>query len=298
MIDHYIQLKNSIQDEVTKKFEGSKYVSKIKEIFEKNFELLTEYFVRCQKHTDTSKYFFNSAKSSVMGILVNGFKVIKEKTQKSNYSTNPSNLVQHTENDLKFMNDEEFIFMINTLSSNIKDFFKNSKKGFGHMKTSSDTVIDQVLYCKSNISDMFLQLNNILISPTNPKYSQKPTHLKEKPFKEKLNLIMDKLDNINELRTSISKDIKFLEQNSNKFYDEAKHIFKRMKLIHSEYSKTNENNDFEDDLMNTNSNFRNTNHNQTNQNRGRINSTSPIKHSTAFNYFSKYKYESIQQFNC
>ena len=56
MIDQYIQLKNSIQDEITKKFEASKYVSKIKEIFEKNFELLTDYFVRCQKHTETSKY--------------------------------------------------------------------------------------------------------------------------------------------------------------------------------------------------------------------------------------------------
>ena len=55
MIDQYVQLKNSIQDEITKKFEGSKYVLKIKEIFEKNFEMLTDYFIRCQKHTETSK---------------------------------------------------------------------------------------------------------------------------------------------------------------------------------------------------------------------------------------------------
>lgn len=185
------------------------------------------------------------------------------------------------DNNAKFFNDEEFIFMINALSSNIKDFFRNSKKGLGHMKSCSDSIIDHVLYCKSNISDMFLQLNNNLINSTNPKYSQKPSnlsHVKEKPIKEKLNLIMDKLDNINELRTSINKDVKFLEHNSNKFYDEAKLIFKKLKQIHNEYSKAleNDNNRLDDEIINTNSNY-NSNNNIGNHIRGRIYSTSPNK---------------------
>ena len=209
---------------------------------------------------------------------------IKERSTKYQSST------EEIKNDgeMRYLNDEEFIFLVNALSSNIKDFFKNSKKGLGHMKSSLDTVIDQVLYCKSNISDMFLQLNNLIISPINPKYSQKPSQNKEKPFKEKLNLIMDKLDNINEIRTNISKDIKFLEQNSNKFYDEAKLIFKKLKQIHSDCSKNAENDNFDDFNLNTNTNFNNSGLQQHNNLRGRMISNSPAKNSIILLLFRSY----------
>jgi len=227
--------------------------------------------------THRNKYIsiYNIAKISVYGILINGFNTLKEKISKYQSNIDPVN----NEGDLKYLNDEEFIFLINALSSNIKDFFKNSKKGQGHMKSSLDTVIDQVLFCKSSISDMFLQLNNLIMSPINPKYSQKPSQNKEKPFKEKLNLIMDKLDNINELRTTISKDIKFLEQNSNKFYDEAKLIFKKLKQIHSDYSKKDDNDNLDDFNLNTNTNFNNSGVQIQNRLRGRMVSHSPIKNS-------------------
>ena len=185
------------------------------------------------------------------------------------------------ETNTKFINDDEFIFQINTLSSKIKDFFKSTKKGLSNMKSYSETIIDQVLNCKSNISDMFLQLNNSIISTTNPMYFHKPSnhsHFKEKPFKEKLNLIMTKVDKINNMRTAINKDVKFLEQYSNNFYDEAKFIFKKLKQIHSDYSKTIEieHIQFDEEIINSNSINNNSNH-MNNMVRGRINSSSPVK---------------------
>ncbi len=66
------------------------------------------------------------------------------------------------------------------------------------------------------------------------KYSQsKATNAvaltKEKNIKEKLNQIVEKLESINEIRSNVSKNTKFLEQNCSKFYDQAKQIFKDMK---------------------------------------------------------------------
>ena len=286
MINKYVQLKNSIQEEITRKFEGSKYVLKITEIFEKNFDLLSDYFIRCQTHTNTSTHLFILVKSTAFNKLVNGINIIKENYEKASFNNKTTTNYLDTKN-LKFINDEEFIFMINALSSNIKDYFKNSKRGLSHIKSSSDTSIDQLLNCKSNISDLFLQLNNSCINPINPRYSQKPNNIanvKEKSLKEKLSSILDKMDNFNELSGSINNDVKFLELNSNKFYDEAKLIFKKLKQIHNDYSKAIdlENLKLDDEVMITNSNY-NSNNNMSNQIRSRYNSTSPNKYCNYFN---------------
>jgi len=52
---------------------------------------------------------------------------------------------------------------------------------------------------------------------------------KEKNIKEKLNQIVEKLESINEIRSNVSKNTKFLEQNCSKFYEQAKQVFKDMK---------------------------------------------------------------------
>lgn len=56
MLENLVQLLNSIQEDIAKKFENSKYLQKIQEIFDKNFDLIINYFVRCLKHTDTGIY--------------------------------------------------------------------------------------------------------------------------------------------------------------------------------------------------------------------------------------------------
>jgi predicted nuclease with TOPRIM domain len=75
-----------------------------------------------------------------------------------------------------------------------------------------------------------MQINSCLIS----KYSQSKAIntvplTKEKNIKEKLNQIVEKLESINEIRSNVSKNTKFLEQNCSKFYDQAKQVFKDMK---------------------------------------------------------------------
>lgn len=131
---------------------------------------------------------------------------------------------------MNYIYDDEFVSIINSLSSSIKDFFKSTRTCVGSVKKSSDSIVDQILGSKSSISDVFMQINSCLIS----KYSQsKATNAvaltKEKNIKEKLNQIVEKLESINEIRSNVTKNIKFLEQNCSKFYDQAKQIFKDMK---------------------------------------------------------------------
>jgi len=52
MYDNLNDLLESIQIEIGRKFENSKYINKIKDIFENKFILIRDYFLRCMKHTD------------------------------------------------------------------------------------------------------------------------------------------------------------------------------------------------------------------------------------------------------
>ena len=136
---------------------------------------------------------------------------------------------------MHYIYDDEFVSIINTLSTSIKEFFKSTRSCIGTVKKTSDAIIDQILGSKSSISDVFMQINSCLIS----KYSQSKANnavalTKEKNIKEKLNQIVEKLESINEIRTNVSKNMKYLEQNCSKFYDEAKLIFKNMKITRNQ----------------------------------------------------------------
>lgn len=207
---------------------------------------------------DTLKqvYILNLAKQNIHDIIKIGFEKVKDHLSKGSNKQKSSN---------EFLNDEDFIFMINALSSNIKEYFRNSKKGVGLIKSNSENVIDLILTSKSSISDI-----NLLLGSTNnligSKYSQKPSNkpLNETYFKDKLSQISLKLESANDLRANIHKSIKFIEQNTNKFYDEAKIIFKKLKQIHTSFASKPKNNEDEKASMNNND-------------RGRFKSTSPIR---------------------
>ena len=71
MLENLVQILNTIQEDIAKKFENSKYLPKIQEIFEKNFEIIINYFIRCLQNTD-------QVKVSVKENLVTGFSQLNQ----------------------------------------------------------------------------------------------------------------------------------------------------------------------------------------------------------------------------
>jgi len=53
----------------------------------------------------------------------------------------------------------------------------------------------------------------------------------DKQFRDNLNLVIEKIEQINDNRINVAKNIKLIEQNSKKFYDEAKVVFKNLKTL-------------------------------------------------------------------
>ena len=90
-------------------------------------------------------------------------------------------------------------------------------------------MIDQLLFSKSNLSDIFVQLSTGSNNSNN--------FFKDNDFKDKINFSLEKLDNLNDLRSNIVKSVKYLEQMSAKFYDDAKIIFKNLKNLHITQTK-------------------------------------------------------------
>jgi hypothetical protein len=159
-------------------------------------------------------------------MILTEIKVIQDYLQNNE---NDSNKIQSLY-AMNYIYDDEFVSIINSLSGSIKDFFKSTRASIGTIKKSSDLILDEILISKSSISEVFMQVDSCLIG----KYTQnKPNNVaalsKEKNIKDKLNQIVEKLEEINEIRTQMSKNTKTLEQNCSKFYDEAKIIFKNMK---------------------------------------------------------------------
>ena len=57
MLENLILLLQNIDEEITKKFSISQNLSKIKDLYQKDLELILNYFLRCFQHTDTGNYY-------------------------------------------------------------------------------------------------------------------------------------------------------------------------------------------------------------------------------------------------
>ena len=155
-------------------------------------------------------------------------KTLNQKNFMSNNSTN-SNI---TSNPLKYIYDEEFISSINNLSNSIKNYFQNNKLYLGNIKLISENINEQTLFTKSVINDILLYFNQI----TKTRYNNVNASLNvnEKYIKDKMKLINERIEKINEFKINMIQNIKNCELSFLSFYEEAKNLFKKMKIIRTE----------------------------------------------------------------
>ena len=104
--------------------------------------------------------------------------------------------------------DNEFVSLINELSSSLRDCFKLLNKLLNNVKEISTTLNNQTLYCKCLLKD-FIMLN-------------------KKIKNEKLLQIMDRLDIIDNNRNLMDNNISFMNVNITSFLVHAKDLFKKM----------------------------------------------------------------------
>ncbi len=136
--------------------------------------------------------------------ITNGFNRLRSSPDGISSPSNV-NLISH-------IYDDEFVSLINSLSSAIKDFFKNSRSCFSSLKGSSDSIVENILFSKSNITDILMQINTTVnsSSTSNSKYSQRgmnPSNQKESMIlyakdnliKDKITSLLSKLELINEI---------------------------------------------------------------------------------------------------
>jgi len=134
-------------------------------------------------------------------------------------------------NSLKYIYDEEFIFCINNLSNSIKNFSQKNKIYLGNIKLIAENVNEQFLFSKSVIYDIMLYFNQITKSVYNKNIS---LNINEKYIKGKMQTANEIFDKINELKKNMIENIKSSENFFLSFYEEAKNLFKKMKIIRTE----------------------------------------------------------------
>ena len=133
-------------------------------------------------------------------------------------------------NPLKYIYDEEFISSINGLSTSIKNYFQKNKIYFGNIKLISENISDQILFAKNALTDILLFFNQI----TQIRYNNNNFNSNEQYIKEKIKLINERIEKINEFKLNMLMNIKNSEISFLSFFEEAKEQFKKMKVIRTE----------------------------------------------------------------
>ena len=133
-------------------------------------------------------------------------------------------------NVMNYIYDEQFITLINAVSSSIRDYFKNNKIYMNNLKLCTDIINEQTLFSKSAVNDILVYLNQI----TKPKFNGTLANMNEKYIKDKLFSINDRINKINQSKNNLIENIKNSEMTFANFYEEAKNLFKKMKMVRNE----------------------------------------------------------------
>lgn len=210
MLEDFKEITKTIQEEIQKKFEGSRHEDKVKEILSLNFEVLKGYFCDCMGLYDKNKF-----------EIVENINILIEKQNNELYDSFSSLMSYlHNENiknqkkDLNLTNliyDDDIVKVINSLSSGMKDYFKISKNFFFDIKSNSDYISQQVIYIKEHIKKY-------------EKYEKERGFLGMSSF----------LDKIYDYSISSGRNILLFKNESLKFYDHSKACFKEMKNLRNE----------------------------------------------------------------
>ena len=103
--------------------------------------------------------------------------------------------------------DDEFVHIINKLSSSIKTYFKMAKKTISEINDNLSNLINDSLFIKCII-------NEISTNNTIPNIESIPM----------------KIESILQKKGNIDNNINYLDVNLNSFFDEVKKLFKTMKI--------------------------------------------------------------------
>ena len=115
--------------------------------------------------------------------------------------------------------DDEFVSLINNLSSSLKDYFKLLNKLLNNIREIISTLSNQTLYSKCLLNECFSIDKNI--------------------YMDKLMQLSDRIDIIDNNKKLLDNNISLIDANMSSFLDKAKILFKKMKITrNSKINKT------------------------------------------------------------
>ena len=171
----------------------------------------------------------NLTTSTNMNYLNNIYYSPNKRFNTENINDNKSSNINNININNKSINaNEELNSLIEKVSKILKDYFNNDTLYFKNIKLISESINEQTLFGRCSINDIYLYLNQI----TYPRYNGVLANMNEKYIKEKLNLINDRLNKIEELKDNMNQNIKSSEIELITFYEESKNILQRMTIFY------------------------------------------------------------------
>ncbi len=235
------EITKTIKDEILKKFEGSRHEEKVRAIFTSNIEVLKGYFTDCMSlvennKTDVIKQVYTILNNHKDELLLSVDDLIKSKINenekfkelKDNQGSPNTNVI----NLATMIYDDEFVKVINSLSTTMKDFFKNTKNIFNEHKLICDNLLEEIEYSKSNIQQVIHSINR-----TSTNISTGSNHFITSALssvKENIHDVYKRLDKVNDITLLLNRNNLSTKNLCLKFYDDSKGLFKEMKNLRNE----------------------------------------------------------------
>lgn len=116
------------------------------------------------------------------------------------------------------LENDELVAQINRLSSIIKDQHKVNRNTLAKINELNHTMSDELLLAKTNINEIYNQVNT--------------NRIFNKVIREQLNSTIERLEILSDMRRETNTYLKQSDDNYSIFYDNAKNIFKSMKILH------------------------------------------------------------------
>ena len=127
-----------------------------------------------------------------------------------NFSISKEKSKKPTLNLFKLVYDEEFVSLINSLSAKIKSIYKSLTNNIKNLYNSILIIDEQGLYVKCLINEIQVKQN------------------------EKIKQLIERIDIIKNSQKAIEQNLLLFDTNLNNFFNEAKLIFKKMKILRNQ----------------------------------------------------------------
>ena len=228
LLQNLMQILQNFQNELINQLETEPEENQIKIILQNNFDSIIKFVVQCIQSFDNIRgNSIENLKNSLNQLFEIVSSEIEELNNNNKINDNKSLINNNNENEILKMKDlilskqNKFVSLINSLSSIIRIYIKEYKILIKELSSNTQNYFSELTKCKTDIIEIKSIINCSNLNGTLSNI-----------LKNKADQINIELDNLFKINKDMINEIKLIDSENIKLYDNAKLTFQKLKDFH------------------------------------------------------------------